>query len=233
MTDILRPIPLSDCPVWAADALRWWHQGLSPEALAIESTTPLLRYLFHTDFDNPELFKMVEFDGFFRTWVGPMVGLRLQEFPDQNYFRRYVYPHYSETQTTQRPTAHLVRTKVGDRYSQYRRLLLPLRERSGRNEILTLTFVDYAVALDDAKPAELSRRERQCLFLLSNGATSKEIAAYLHLSRRTVEEHIDRAKIKLGANNVTHATTIALIQDLIEANDPSFSETSNSVGNPP
>lgn len=47
-------------------------------------------------------------------------------------------------------------------------------------------------------PSELSRREREVAELAADGLTSREIAAQLYLSVRTVDNHLHRAYAKLG-----------------------------------
>jgi DNA-binding CsgD family transcriptional regulator len=49
------------------------------------------------------------------------------------------------------------------------------------------------------KPAKLNDREIEVLTLAAGGKTSAEIARKLRLSKRTVDFHIDNARIKLRA----------------------------------
>jgi non-specific serine/threonine protein kinase len=65
--------------------------------------------------------------------------------------------------------------------------------------------VDQAIALIESMPrAEppppggLSRREVQVVELVARGLASKEIAAHLHISTRTVDTHVDHIRAKLG-----------------------------------
>ena len=53
-----------------------------------------------------------------------------------------------------------------------------------------------------AQPAsqELSRREREVLELICEGADDKAIAARLHLSSNTVRNHVSRLYAKIGVN---------------------------------
>jgi DNA-binding CsgD family transcriptional regulator len=44
----------------------------------------------------------------------------------------------------------------------------------------------------------LTRREREVALLAAGGATSKEIAERLSVSKRTVDTHLDRIYRKLG-----------------------------------
>jgi DNA-binding NarL/FixJ family response regulator len=61
-------------------------------------------------------------------------------------------------------------------------------------------------------PAGLTRREREVLHVLMGGATSPEIARQLHLSPRTVENHIAAICTKLGVS--TRADAIAAARRL-------------------
>jgi DNA-binding CsgD family transcriptional regulator len=47
-------------------------------------------------------------------------------------------------------------------------------------------------------------REREVAELLVEGLTNPEIAGVMHISPRTVQSHIEQARIKLGARNRTH-----------------------------
>ena len=58
-------------------------------------------------------------------------------------------------------------------------------------------------------PAGLTRREREVLDVLMGGATSPEIARRLHLSPRTVENHIAAICAKLGVSNRADAIAAA------------------------
>lgn len=61
----------------------------------------------------------------------------------------------------------------------------------------------------------LSQREAECLTWSARGKTRPEVAIILQISSRTVGFHIENAKAKLGAVNVTHAVALALRADLI------------------
>lgn len=54
----------------------------------------------------------------------------------------------------------------------------------------------------------LSPRQQDCIDLLSEGLTSKEIAKKLHLSPRTIEEHINILKNRYRAKNRLHLLNI-------------------------
>ncbi len=55
----------------------------------------------------------------------------------------------------------------------------------------------------------LARREAEVLFWISKGKTSREIAAILSITRRTVDKHVERIHRKLGVETRTAAAAIA------------------------
>jgi len=66
------------------------------------------------------------------------------------------------------------------------------------------------------KAAKLNKREIEVLTWVSRGKKSFEIARKLRLSKRTVDFHIDNARIKLGAATRTEAAIKAAASGLIE-----------------
>jgi DNA-binding NarL/FixJ family response regulator len=56
-----------------------------------------------------------------------------------------------------------------------------------------------------ADPYGLTRRQREVLELLATGCSDADIAATLHLSRRTVGNHIHAILTKLDVDSRTHA----------------------------
>lgn len=66
------------------------------------------------------------------------------------------------------------------------------------------------------KLAMLNDREIDALTWVARGKTSAEIAGLMGLSKRTVDFHLDNARIKLGATTRTQAAIKAAIGKLIE-----------------
>lgn len=54
----------------------------------------------------------------------------------------------------------------------------------------------------------LSKRESECLFYFSRGATMKEIAEYTHLSPRTIEAHLQNIRDKVGCRTKSELISI-------------------------
>jgi len=65
-------------------------------------------------------------------------------------------------------------------------------------------------------PVDLNEREVETLTLAARGKTSAEIAQILDLAKRTVDFHIDNARIKLGAATRIEAAIKATTGRLIE-----------------
>ena len=64
--------------------------------------------------------------------------------------------------------------------------------------------------------AMLDDREIEALTWVARGKTSTEIAEMIGLAKRTVDFHVDNARMKLGASTRTHAAIKAVIGKLIE-----------------
>jgi len=62
----------------------------------------------------------------------------------------------------------------------------------------------------DFSPEPLSAREREVLVLAAKGLSSKEVAARLFISERTVQTHLASIYDKLGAKNKTESLLLAL-----------------------
>jgi DNA-binding CsgD family transcriptional regulator len=56
----------------------------------------------------------------------------------------------------------------------------------------------------------LTDREREVLRLLSHGATDHEIASRLHISKHTVQSHLDRIGEKTGSRRRSDLTRLAI-----------------------
>jgi DNA-binding NarL/FixJ family response regulator len=67
-------------------------------------------------------------------------------------------------------------------------------------------------AMDDA----LTPRELDVVRLIAAGNANKEIGVQLGLTEETVKHHVKNILLKLGANDRTHAVTIALKRGIME-----------------
>ena len=69
---------------------------------------------------------------------------------------------------------------------------------------------------DHATEDDLSSREIDVLRLIATGNANKEIACQLSIAEETVKSHVTNILAKLGANDRTHAVTLALKRGIIE-----------------
>jgi DNA-binding NarL/FixJ family response regulator len=73
-----------------------------------------------------------------------------------------------------------------------------------------------AELVDHAAEDALSAREIEVLRKIAAGNANKEIAVQLSIAEETVKSHISNILAKLGANDRTHAVTIAVKRGIIE-----------------
>ena len=66
------------------------------------------------------------------------------------------------------------------------------------------------------RTVDLTDREIEALTWAARGKTSSEIATILGLTKRTVDFHIDNARLKLNASTRMHAAVKAAAGGLIE-----------------
>jgi LuxR family transcriptional regulator, quorum-sensing system regulator BjaR1 len=62
----------------------------------------------------------------------------------------------------------------------------------------------------------LTVREREVLTWAARGKSAGEIGEILNITKRTADEHVQKAVLKLGALNRTHAVAVALRAGIIE-----------------
>ena len=74
-----------------------------------------------------------------------------------------------------------------------------------------------AYANPDRPRDTLSARERQVLQLIAEGKTTKEIAALIHVSAKTVETHRARLMQKLGIHEIAGLVRYAIRKGLVQA----------------
>ena len=77
---------------------------------------------------------------------------------------------------------------------------------------LTRTFIEEAGSgsPDEPRSTPLSKREREILQRVADGATTRQVASDLGISPHTVKTHLERIFEKLGANDRAQAVAIAI-----------------------
>ncbi len=80
-------------------------------------------------------------------------------------------------------------------------LIAAVKARVARGKMLRAKQADTRQHEQSNKLKRISPREQEVLLLVGQGATTKEIAAALFISPKTVEAHRSQLMKKLGANN--------------------------------
>ncbi len=80
-------------------------------------------------------------------------------------------------------------------------------------------YIEQARAAPFDPHETLTGREREVLQLAAEGSTSAEIAARLHISQRTVENHRANLMRKLGLKNPSELVRYAVRRGLIPLED--------------
>jgi|JI10StandDraft_1071094.scaffolds.fasta_scaffold27011_5 two-component system, NarL family, response regulator LiaR len=83
-----------------------------------------------------------------------------------------------------------------------------------------LTEAMAAGAGQPALGADLTRRERSLLVLMSLGLSNREIAERMHIAMPTVKFHVTNILAKLNVDNRTTAVLVALRHKLVEMDAP-------------
>lgn len=90
-----------------------------------------------------------------------------------------------------------------------------------KRDIMSIAWNFHAQIIDNSLKeasldiAKLSQREMMCLRWKALGKTETDIADILGISARTVRFHLEGARARLRASNVTHAVSIALSTGII------------------
>jgi DNA-binding NarL/FixJ family response regulator len=82
---------------------------------------------------------------------------------------------------------------------------------------LTRTFIEEARTGEgpEGKTPPLSKREREILQKVADGATTRQVATELGISPHTVKTHLERIFEKLGANDRAQAVAIAIRANIV------------------
>jgi DNA-binding NarL/FixJ family response regulator len=84
----------------------------------------------------------------------------------------------------------------------------------GVAEVVVRDYMDHSPGSGQAAFASLTAREREVLQLMAEGKSTRQIAALLHISAKTVETHRYQITHKLGTRNVADLTKYAIRQGL-------------------
>jgi DNA-binding CsgD family transcriptional regulator len=143
----------------------------------------------------------------------------LGERTDQSFAQGVLLPTYFETIAAGQPVVHRVVGVANNVLLSYSKLTVPHRAslRSSQvSHLLIISHIDIAIPLARSETRPLTFRERQCLALAASGLVTKQIAAEIGISEKTVELHLARARHKLGAHTTAQAVAIDFAMATLE-----------------
>jgi DNA-binding CsgD family transcriptional regulator len=76
------------------------------------------------------------------------------------------------------------------------------------------------VAERSDRPNPLTARQLECLTRIARGETSAEIGLALGLSKRTVDEYVGDACVRLGVKNRAQAVAVSIGLNIIDITSP-------------
>lgn len=132
---------------------------------------------------------------------------RIGDFSDQSFMHQSVLPHYQKVIAGRKPAIDFVNTRILGLNVGYDRIVLP-QKTNGRPEwLISMTEGRFLVKPIDTNH-DLDVSDERITQLLMEGLTSKEIAAEIGMSHRTVEHRLDVLKGRYGARNIVHLVTM-------------------------
>lgn len=143
---------------------------------------------------------------------------RIGDFKDRRYMEEAVVPRLQEVVRTQQPRIELVKTKLMGLSLGYDRILLPQKNNSGSQWIISSSYARFLLTRP-RQEANLDVEDEAITQLLIEGATAKEIASALGFSHRTVEHRLSRMKDRMGARNTVHLVAMLMAMHLDRSAD--------------
>ncbi len=132
---------------------------------------------------------------------------RLGDIKDQAYVESSVLPAYAQAIRVAQPMIDSVETKLLGVRVIYDRIILPQRSKSPPRWLLICTNGRF-MAGTSMNNLEIDGTDQEILMALIEGMTSKEIAAIVSLSHRTVEHRLERVKKQVGARSLPHLAAL-------------------------
>lgn len=126
------------------------------------------------------------------------------------YLREIVIPAYVDAAERQRPMMTRVVTTILDMHAAYDRIILPQKNSAGRSE-WCIGLLDVQLLLPAASKEErFDDVDLGILQLVAEGASTREIAAAVSRSHRTIEHRIERLKLRFRARSVAHLVALSI-----------------------
>jgi len=162
-------------------------------------------------------FEAIKFYGFKSTIIDLkkiMPNGPLRAVPDQTYVATDVVPHYQSVRSSGHPAIDFVNTKVLGLALGYDRIVLPQKLDGRSHWCVAVTEGRFIGLARSGETAQGDPVDEAIIQLLMEGQTTKEVAAALAVSPRTVEHRIERIRVRYDARNVTHLVAKIMTEHL-------------------
>jgi len=144
--------------------------------------------------------RILDLDALFKG--GSLGGIK-----DQGYIESSVLPAYAKAIRVAQPVIDAVETKLLGVRVIYDRIILPQKNEM-RPQWLVVCTNGRFMAGAPASNLEIDATDQAILTALIEGMTTKEIAAEVGLSHRTVEHRLERTKKQVGARSLPHLAAL-------------------------
>ena len=142
------------------------------------------------------------------------------DYPDRRYVETTIIPCYQSLVEERQPAFHRVQAQVQGLLAVYERMSLPLFHGRGPATSVSVSRLLALVEQPNGQsPEMLSAREKQCLALIAAGFSAKRMAVLLSLSQATIENYVERLKVKLGVRTVAQAAAVAALYGILDIED--------------
>ncbi len=140
-----------------------------------------------------------------------------KDFPDQKYLRDVMVPACTDALERQRVAMASITANILNMRVSYDRVIFPQRAVGGRSE-WCVVLLDIKLLLPAiSKAGTTDGHDLGILQLLTEGASTREIATAMSLSPRTIEHRLERLKSGFGARNLTHLVALTVSRGMLSS----------------
>jgi DNA-binding CsgD family transcriptional regulator len=135
------------------------------------------------------------------------------EWPNHDYLPDTVQQYCQQSITKlHQPTLHQATLPALEKFQNNNRLVIRIISPPEQAETILMLeeYVASNLSISSFRQGDLTKRESEILFYLSQGQTNKEIAQQLNREPATIRKHLEGIYKKLGVHDRTQAISVAL-----------------------